>query len=424
MNKFWVGNTGKWNDPQHWSSTSGGSGGSSAPSGSDNVYFDENSFTLTGRTITIDGDAYCNNLSFAGVANKPTLAGHRKLETYGNITFETPANMNVSYDGLIKMHNGGTFNGNGQSFDVVRMMGTNIYSIVGDNTIQSLIAEAGGTLKLKAGSNQNIGQLKAIGIASNHVSIVSDAEGSFATITSNSYRIFSKYCNIQDIHTAGSAEFQAIRSVNNGNNDGWEFVEGVVISTTDSITTSETNGYLSVAGSDVKVYEHPESHPATMIETDATHQFVTNAEKATWNSGGGVDLSNYYTKTQDDTLLADKVDKVTGKGLSTEDYTTAEKNKLFALNSANYEPADANIQSHIGSTSNPHSVTKSQVGLENVSNDTQLKVSSNLSDVADVDTSKTNLGLGTQDSPQFKAVKVDVNYTVQSNNNTLEVVFN
>ena len=33
-----------------------------------------------------------------------------------------------------------------------------------------------------------------------------------------------------------------------------------------------------------------------------------------------------------------------------------------------YEPANANIQSHIASTSNPHSVTKSQVGLANVDN--------------------------------------------------------
>jgi hypothetical protein len=292
-----------------------------------------------------------------------------------------------------------------------------------------------------------------------------------------------------------------------------------------------------------------------MIETDSTHQFVTATEKEAWNNGSGVDLSGYYTKSEDDALLASKadassvytktqtdskiageianlvdsapetlntlnelatalgqdadfattiatqigqkantsdvytktevdtqlsskanivdtasalagkadvastlagygitdaytktqvdsslsskanssdvttslsgkVDKVSGKGLSTEDYTTAEKSKLSALNSADYEPANSNIQSHIGSISNPHSVTKSQVGLGSVTNDAQLKVSANLSDVADVDTSKTNLGLGTQDSPQFKAVKVDSNYTVQSNNNMLEVIFN
>lgn len=50
-----------------------------------------------------------------------------------------------------------------------------------------------------------------------------------------------------------------------------------------------------------------------------------------------VDLSNYYTKdntynkTEVDNLLAEKVDKIEGKGLSTEDFTTELKNKLNSL---------------------------------------------------------------------------------------------
>lgn len=47
--------------------------------------------------------------------------------------------------------------------------------------------------------------------------------------------------------------------------------------------------------------------------------------------GGSVDLSNYYTKPETNTLLDTKVDKVTGKQLSTEDYTTVEKTKLAGL---------------------------------------------------------------------------------------------
>ena len=47
------------------------------------------------------------------------------------------------------------------------------------------------------------------------------------------------------------------------------------------------------------------------------------------------DISNRYTKTEIDNLLSNKVDEVTGKGLSTNDYTTAEKNKLAGL--SNYD---------------------------------------------------------------------------------------
>lgn len=51
--------------------------------------------------------------------------------------------------------------------------------------------------------------------------------------------------------------------------------------------------------------------------------------------GRTIDMSAYYTKSEVDTLLGDKVDKVTGKQLSTEDYTTAEKTKLAGL--SNYD---------------------------------------------------------------------------------------
>ena len=45
-------------------------------------------------------------------------------------------------------------------------------------------------------------------------------------------------------------------------------------------------------------------------------------------TGEEVDLTNYYDKTQTETLLSNKVDKVTGKGLSTNDFTDTFKQAL------------------------------------------------------------------------------------------------
>lgn len=80
------------------------------------------------------------------------------------------------------------------------------------------------------------------------------------------------------------------------------------------------------------------------------------------------DLSNnYYNKTQTDNLLDTKVDKVTGKGLSTEDYTTAEKTKLAGIESeANKTVVDlynATLLSSGWSSSAPYTQTLSIQGI-------------------------------------------------------------
>lgn len=50
--RFWVGNTGRWDQESHWALTSGGAGGASVPDGPDyEAIIDENSITLPGQYI-------------------------------------------------------------------------------------------------------------------------------------------------------------------------------------------------------------------------------------------------------------------------------------------------------------------------------------------------------------------------------------
>jgi len=65
-------------------------------------------------------------------------------------------------------------------------------------------------------------------------------------------------------------------------------------------------------------------------------------------------IANRYTKSETDTLLSSKVDKVNGKGLSTNDLTDILKTA--------YDSAGTNLVNHLSNTSNPHSTTASQVG--------------------------------------------------------------
>ncbi len=55
-NRYWIGNGGNWSDTAHWSTSSGGSGGASYPldTGPDSAFFDGNSFSSAGQTVTLD----------------------------------------------------------------------------------------------------------------------------------------------------------------------------------------------------------------------------------------------------------------------------------------------------------------------------------------------------------------------------------
>lgn len=60
-------------------------------------------------------------------------------------------------------------------------------------------------------------------------------------------------------------------------------------------------------------YEHPATHPATMITEDATHKFVTTDEKTRWN--------DTYTKAEADLKFLAKLDAATNKATIGENWT-------------------------------------------------------------------------------------------------------
>ncbi|MDE6520673.1 MAG: hypothetical protein K2K91_09530 [Ruminococcus sp.] len=61
------------------------------------------------------------------------------------------------------------------------------------------------------------------------------------------------------------------------------------------------------------------------------HEICMALQLAGENGGGDVDLSDYYTKSQTDSLISGKVDKIDGMGLSENNFTDAEKSKLAGL---------------------------------------------------------------------------------------------
>lgn len=102
-----------------------------------------------------------------------------------------------------------------------------------------------------------------------------------------------------------------------------------------------------------------------------------------------------------------KVDKEAGKGLSTNDYTTTEKNKLAGIESG----AEVNTVTSVAGKTGAVTLDKSDVGLDNVGNFKAVSTSANqgLTDT-EKSNARTNIGLG--DYP-FSVVdgKLCVTYT-------------
>ena len=98
LDYYWVGDGGNWSDyANHWATTSGGSTFRlRVPGALDNVYFDVNSFTSSGQTVTIDDpQANFHDMDWTNVTNNPSLSGSNKtMNIYGSINLSS--NMSFS----------------------------------------------------------------------------------------------------------------------------------------------------------------------------------------------------------------------------------------------------------------------------------------------------------------------------------------
>jgi len=101
-NLYWVGGSGSWNDPDHWSLESGGTPANLTPNEITNVFFDENSFSGNSESVTIDGNAYCKNMSWEpGETEQPNFIGNdiALLMIYGSMFLSE--NMEYQFEGLL-----------------------------------------------------------------------------------------------------------------------------------------------------------------------------------------------------------------------------------------------------------------------------------------------------------------------------------
>ncbi len=86
---YWIGGSGNWNSPTHWSTTSGGATACIIPNSLSNVHFDENSFSSNAQTVTINVNAYCKNMNWSALTQTSVqMSGSSDLHIYGSLTMK------------------------------------------------------------------------------------------------------------------------------------------------------------------------------------------------------------------------------------------------------------------------------------------------------------------------------------------------
>ncbi|HXB40318.1 MAG TPA: PKD domain-containing protein, partial [Bacteroidia bacterium] len=137
QNLYWVGGIGNWSNPLHWSTTSGGTPGTCIPTIYDNVFFDANSFTASGQSVTIDIVAYCDSMDWSGITHSDIMTGTSDLHIFGSLKLSSNTSV-VNYTGNLFFASNGSGN---RITSAGRIFGTTVYFTGnGDWTLQDAFA--------------------------------------------------------------------------------------------------------------------------------------------------------------------------------------------------------------------------------------------------------------------------------------------
>jgi len=128
---------------------------------------------------------------------------------------------------------------------------------------------------------------------------------------------------------------------------------------------------------------------------------VNDAATARGNLGAAsqVDIDNHTANTSNPHVVTKAqlgLDNVTNDAQLKAASDLADIGDAAAARSNLGVSSQTDLDNHIANTSNPHSITKSQLGLSNVTDDAQLTIASDLADVNDVVTARSNLGAAAQ----------------------------
>lgn len=214
------------------------------------------------------------NYDFFGADVKNVTLGSSDFFTR---SFSIGSADNVTFDGSTSMISASssfsTFGGSGNTFTFndfrfFRYNSTDEGILSADMTFNTLTFDPDTDIELRAGITITVADLVAVGTAEDPISIISQTEGTSATISKATGTVDAYYLELQDVTASGGATFNAFSSINNGNVVGWTFhkldqtidfttISDVIVGVSPITVSATANSGLDVAFSIV-------SGPATI----------------------------------------------------------------------------------------------------------------------------------------------------------------
>lgn len=198
--RYWVGATNNWDtNTAYWAATSGGAGGQSVPTSSDDVFFDANS---GGGTVTLAQTGNCQHLNFTGFTG--TFAGAFSLNIYGSLTLSASATYTFSGSSSLRSTSTGrTITSNGKIWTASQLL---ITGVGGGWTLQDDLILTGNFVLLDGAFDANNFNVTAAAVASSANTARSLSMGSGTwEVTGNSASYFSFSATTNLTFSAGTS---------------------------------------------------------------------------------------------------------------------------------------------------------------------------------------------------------------------------
>ena len=204
--RYWIGNSGDWQDTAHWSATSNGTGGAPVPTESDDVYFNQYSFTLTGQIVTTTSSMICKSMTWTGAANSPTFDMNSWLTVHGSIIFITDMTItNTTYSTTYLYADiASTLTTAGHNIYSLNKQGTNTLTLQDILNVEESLSVNQGTFD----TNGNTVNMRALSVNSgtylylrnSTININSGSYSNYISINATSYI----YCGTSKINFGGT----------------------------------------------------------------------------------------------------------------------------------------------------------------------------------------------------------------------------